>query len=97
MNTTDQNLIHYGTIIRLQLAMSALQQLLAATSDECAEDEGQAHRIAEARHDAVEAIQIALGANIDPPKRLMRDWVNLNMMRDAASVLRETCPPTEEG
>lgn len=86
----DLETIHYGTLVRLQVAMSALQSLLAATAEENAEEEGQAERIALARHDAVAAIHIALGGQHDVPERLTRNWRDLNMVRNATRALKDS-------
>jgi hypothetical protein len=81
--------IHYATLVRLQLAMSALQNLLGATAEESAEDEGQALRIAYAREDAVTAIHITLGAKLPIPERLTSRWTDLNMVRNAQRAIEE--------
>jgi hypothetical protein len=83
----DIETAHYGALVRLQVAMSALQQLLWATAEENADDPGQARVIANARDDASAAIQIALGGRHDVPERLMRDWADASMKRNAAKAL----------
>lgn len=83
----DIETAHYGALIRLQVTMSALQNLLGATADENAGDPGQADAIANARDDASAAIEIALGGRHDVPERLMRNWSDNSMKRDAAKAL----------
>lgn len=83
----DIETAHYGALIRLQVTMSALQNLLGATADENAGDPGQADAIAKARDDASAAIEIALGGRHDVPERLMRNWSDNSMKRDAAKAL----------
>jgi hypothetical protein len=84
----DLETVHYATLVRLQIAMSALQNLLGATADEVATDDGQAARIAVARDDAVAAIHIAHGGGPDEvPERLMRNWADAAMKRNASKLL----------
>ena len=88
--TVDLEVAHYAALVRLQVAMSALQNLLGATADENAADDGQAARIEIARDDAVAAIHIALGGRADVPERLMRNWTDAAMKRNANKVLLAT-------
>lgn len=80
----------YAAQIRLQVALSALQDLLHATRDEAMEEQLD---MDPARERASIAIQILLGAPIDVPPRLMRDWASNQMKRDANKVLN---PPRKD-
>lgn len=78
----DRETAHYAALIRLQVAMSALQDMLGAVSDP--ED---ADRLDKARENAQAAIEIALGGRHDVPSHLMRNWADAAMKRDATKVL----------
>lgn len=82
---------HYGALIRLQVAMTALQELLWASSDVAAYAQGLDPDVMadfnRARDMASAAIQIALGGQHEVPPWLMRNWRDNQMKRDAASVL----------
>ncbi len=87
---TDQT-THYATLIRLQVAMSALQDLVCEANKVAADAEGlddeqiEAFRVA--RQMASQAIQIALGGQNEVPERLTRNWASETMARDASRVL----------
>ncbi len=74
--------VHYAALIRLQVTVSALQQMLWADTE--------SPRYQEARENAQAAILIALGGRSDVPPRLMKDWADLQMRRDAPKVLAAT-------
>ena len=80
----DLETANRGALVRLQVAMSALQAMLWATAPENADD---AELLTKARADAQAAIEIALGGRHDVPARLMRDWTDAAMKRNASRVL----------
>lgn len=103
---TDQSDIHYATLIRLQVAMSALQDLLAEDEDMVLDmlpiasaalssdpdfRQERIDRWRAARANAGAAIQIALGAQSEVPDRLMANWGDLAMKRAVTrGILQET-------
>jgi hypothetical protein len=81
-----ERLIHYGALIRLQVTVSALQDLLAA------DDPEDAAKVASARNMASKALEIAWGGRCDVPPHLMRNWTSAAMQRDASRILALTTP-----
>ncbi len=75
--------VHYAVHIRLALVVSALQQLLWA-------DDPEFSHYDEVRDNARAALEIALGGRSDIPPRLMKDWADAQMKRDAPKVLKAT-------